>query len=264
MAWEWAALMPHPPIIVPEVGGDRAKPAAATTAGIRETASCIGASGRPDCLLVLSPHQPYVSGALSVNATPRAVGGFARFGAPQIAFDLATADAGRLTAHLRDADVRSAAVFLSALHDDQGATVPLYFLREVWDVLPPVVLCNPAGLTRREALSLGRALAAYEDGQRWGLLASGDLSHRLRPDAPAGYSPDGEAFDRAVVAALADKNPESLVAMPERTVGNAGECGLRSVLTMLGLCGERAGEIAVLSYEGPFGVGYCNALWRKG
>ena len=33
-------------------------------------------------------------------------------------------------------------------------------------------------------------------------------------------------------------------------------------MTMLGLAGAVRGEIRVFSYEGPFGVGYCSALWE--
>jgi hypothetical protein len=38
MSWSWAALTPHPPIIVPEVGGGRETDASATVAGIDELA----------------------------------------------------------------------------------------------------------------------------------------------------------------------------------------------------------------------------------
>jgi aromatic ring-opening dioxygenase LigB subunit len=47
--------------------------------------------------------------------------------------------------------------------------------------------------------------------------------------------------------------------MPGKTIADAGECGMRSVIAMIGLVSELGGRIDVLSYEGPSGVGYCNA-----
>ena len=90
--------------------------------------------------------------------------------------------------------------------------------------------------------------------------ASGDLSHRLTPDAPAGYSPEGKKFDAAVVAALSSVDPSELLALTPQKREEAGECGLCSVMAMLGFCRALGRTIEVISYEGPFGVGYCNAL----
>jgi aromatic ring-opening dioxygenase LigB subunit len=139
--------------------------------------------------------------------------------------------------------------------------VPLHFLREAYDGLPPVVIASPIGLDSGGAHGLGRVLASYEGGGAWGLLASGDLSHRLKPGAPAGFSPSGRVFDGAIVEALRRGDASVIQSLPERTVEEAGECGMRSVLAMLGLVSALGGAIDVLSYEGPFGVGYCNALW---
>ena len=152
--------------------------------------------------------------------------------------------------------------------------MPLYFLRRAWGWdgenlsgnpsgnLPPTLLASPIGLTPGEALSLGERLALLDDGLRWGLVASGDLSHRLTPDAPAGYSPEGRVFDAAVLEALRSADAGPLLSLSPETLEAAGECGLRSIMTMLGLAGAVRGAIQVFSYEGPFGVGYCSALWE--
>jgi aromatic ring-opening dioxygenase LigB subunit len=49
--------------------------------------------------------------------------------------------------------------------------------------------------------------------------------------------------------------------MSRNAIEDAGECGMRSVLAMIGMVSRFEGKIEVLSYEGPYGVGYCNALW---
>ena len=271
MPWVWAALMPHPPILVPEVGRGRENEARETLKGLELLVESLR-DRKPDVLLVLSPHQPYAPGALFLNSAERAMGTLAPFGAPSVTIGLACprklrrAVADRLSA--LGARIREGS--RPDLTSDQGTLVPLYFLRQAWgqdgeslpENLPPTLLASPIGLTPDEAFSLGERLALFDDGLRWGLLASGDLSHRLTPDAPAGYSPEGRVFDAAVLEALRSADAGPLLSLSPETLEAAGECGLRSVMTMLGLAGAVRGAIRVFSYEGPFGVGYCSALWE--
>lgn len=275
MPWVWAALMPHPPILVPEVGRGRENEARETLKGLKLLAESLR-DRRPDALLVLSPHQPYAPGALFLNSAGRAAGTLAPFGAPSVTIGIACPGELRRAAadRLSALGTRIREGSRPDLTSDQGTLVPLYFLRRAWGRngenlsgnppgnLPPTLLASPIGLTPGEALSLGERLALLDDGLRWGLLASGDLSHRLTPDAPAGYSPEGRVFDAAVLEALRSADAGPLLSLSLETLEAAGECGLRSVMTMLGLAGAVRGAIRVFSYEGPFGVGYCNALWE--
>ena len=269
MSWAWAALMPHPPIIIPEVGKGREREAAATLDGaarLCDRISGLHATGNtPDVLLVLSPHHPYAPGALFINAAPRIRGSLAPFGAPMATVEADTdAEAAlELVSALNAAGISAARGTLEDITRDHGSLVPLRYLTHTFagEKLPPVVVAGPSGLTLEQALRMGKALAGLSGKRRWGLLASGDLSHRLKPGAPAGFSPDGTIFDQAVVKALRTGDPEILLGLSPALRENAGECGLRSVLILLGLC---AAPVEVLSYEGPFGVGYCNALWTPG
>jgi aromatic ring-opening dioxygenase LigB subunit len=255
--------MPHPPIIVPDVGKGRESDAVVTINGVGAIMKRLEGAKTPDRMLLVSPHQPYSPGALSLNGARVIRGSFAQFGAPSLVFDLRTPipEMESVSEHLRDGGVT---VRFSDLHDltrDQGSLVPLYFLEDHFNGLPPTILASPIGLSPTDAYEAGRVLSAFDDGHTWALLASGDLSHRLKPDAPAGYSPEGEIFDRAVVEALEKGDASILSGLPRRTLEGAGECGLRSVMMMLGFCGAIGGPIDVISYEGPYGVGYCNALW---
>ncbi|MDR2529042.1 MAG: hypothetical protein LBD04_08510 [Synergistaceae bacterium] len=267
MSWSWTALMPHPPVLVPEVGHGRERKAAVTLEGVGKTAKELTGL-RPDCLLLLSPHQPYAQGALFVNAAPRLKGSFASYGAPLVGFapKTATERMRSMTDHLTQNGISVRAGDFPDLSRDQGTLVPLYFLGLAWSgdktdgETPPLVLASPIGLDLAAALNLGEVLASFDDGVRWALLASGDLSHRLTPDAPSGYSPAGEKFDVAVVEALSLGSPDPLLGLAPKEVEAAGECGLRSIMAMLGLCRALGKQIDVISYEGPFGVGYCNAV----
>ncbi|MDR1471137.1 MAG: hypothetical protein LBS75_01315 [Synergistaceae bacterium] len=265
MSWIWGTLMPHPPIIVPDVGRGREREAAVTLDGLNELMKRLKGLAMPDRILLLSPHQSYALGAYAVNRSAMIRGSLLPFGAPSITFDVRTplTDVDSLTNFLMSADVPVSLVESHDLTHDQGSLVPLYFIEGCYESLPGVILSNPIGLDRAAAFNLGRALAHFDDGKRWALLASGDLSHRLKPSAPAGYSPAGEKLDRTVIDSLSRGDPLTLLEMPIKAVEDAGECGLRSVLTLLGLVSVLKGPIDVLSYEGPFGVGYCNALWAN-
>jgi aromatic ring-opening dioxygenase LigB subunit len=265
MAWLWTALMPHPPVIVPEVGHGREKEAELTLQGIerlRTTLKRLHEHSLPDWLLLLSPHAPHIPGALFVNTAHRLHGTLARFGAPgvQIASAAPQEALQELTALLQSSAIPVAHGSLENISQDHAAIVPLYLLSQVFPggKLPPVLLANPSGLMPEQALTLGKILGNAVWRNRPALLASGDLSHRLKKDGPYGFNPAGPIFDKAVVAALEAGNPNPLLSLPPVTRQDAGECGLCPVLTLIGLCD---GPLQVFSYEGPFGVGYCTALW---
>jgi AmmeMemoRadiSam system protein A len=109
---------------------------------------------------------------------------------------------------------------------------------------------------------LGEAVAscAEELRRRVAFVASGDLSHRLTADAPAGYSASGSALDAAIVDAVRRGALGSLTDLDAALVEAGGECGLRSIITLGGFVGEDPVPTRVLSYEGPWGVGYLTAL----
>ena len=264
MSWLWAAYMPHPPIIVPGVGGGREREASVTLKGVSAVMDRI--RGRvPHRILLLSPHQAYAFGAFAVNASGLVKGGLSAFGTAEANFELRipVSCVDQLTEYLGSKDIPTGITESGDLSRDQGSCVPLHFLRKCYGELPEVILSSPIGLDREMSVKLGEALASFDDGKKWGLLASGDLSHRLKPGAPAGYSPAGEIFDKAAVEALEKTDPAPLMNLSANSIEEAGECGLRSALAMIGLVSKLGGSIEALSYEGPFGVGYCNAVWTN-
>ena len=82
------------------------------------------------------------------------------------------------------------------------------------------------------------------------------LSHRLKPQAPAGYNPDAHVFDEQVVDALRSNAPQRIVEIDHNLRRLAGECGYRSMLVAIGAGSDLPLSCEVLNYEAPFGVGY--------
>src|SRR5690242_18740087 len=140
---------------------------------------------------------------------------------------------------------------------DHGTAVPLYFLfRNGWE--GKVVTLGYSYLSNDDHLRFGSCIRQAVDqlGRRVAFIASGDLSHRLKPSAPAGYNPDAYVFDEQVVAALRANEPQRIVEIDFNLRRLAGECGYRSMLVAIGASAELPSSCEVLSYEAPFGVGY--------
>jgi AmmeMemoRadiSam system protein B len=140
---------------------------------------------------------------------------------------------------------------------DHGTAVPLYFLqRNGWR--GRVVALGYSFLSNDDHLRFGECIrrAVEASGRTVAFVASGDLSHRLTPDAPAGYNPQAHLFDEQVVASISKNTPERIASIDQNLRRLAGECGYRSMLVAIGLEDASMRDCEVLHYEAPFGVGY--------
>jgi AmmeMemoRadiSam system protein A len=113
-------------------------------------------------------------------------------------------------------------------------------------------------LSNEDHLRFGSCIARAINhvGRRVAFIASGDLSHRLKPQAPAGYDPNAHFFDEQVVDALRANAPQRIIEIDHGLRKLAGECGYRSMLVAIGATSDLPLTCEVLSYEAPFGVGY--------
>lgn len=251
-----AVLMCHAPIVIPAIGGPRASECAKTTRAMREIAQRL-VQWHPDVLVCLSPHTPRLREAFGL--VPGGVSGsFARFGAPEVRVDLP----GDLQAAraLLAAAPRGLVEAIEPEELDHGAAVPLWFAADAGWRGPTLLLAMPWRHDHDENRALGVALeeAARADGRRWAVLASGDMSHSLKPGAPSGYHPDGARFDASFTELLERGDLDQGLLALDRIRTHAAEDVVDTVevaVAALGFPSRRE----VLSYEGPFGVGYCIA-----
>ncbi|MDP6934962.1 MAG: AMMECR1 domain-containing protein [Myxococcota bacterium] len=252
MATCFAGLMCHAPIVVPEVGEARAMECARTTRAMSEVASRAILS-RPDRLVLVSPHSP--RHRQSYAAWPgRHVGDLGDFRAPQLRVDLPDAPEVAEFLGLPAIDLEATSARHGRQWLDHGAMVPLVFLWRAGWRGPTAILALP-WVTDAPGEDLGRALAGLQG--RTAVIASGDMSHRLIPGAPAGFDPQAAAFDRAFIRALrADDWRGAMAAEPRE---RAAEDVVESTRVAMGAAGEPL-NAEVLSYEGPWGVGYGEAI----
>lgn len=261
----FVGIAPHPPVMVPEVGGASAEEVRDSIEAMRELTERINACGA-ESIILISPHAPLEEHAFVAYDGPRLRGDFANFRAPHATVDVP------LDAELLDAIEEAAKeeVFrvtrLKARELDHGTAVPLYFLvRNGWG--GRCVALGYSFLSDEDHLRFGVCVARAVEklGRATAFVASGDLSHRLKPGAPAGFNPEARRFDEEVVKALRECEPARVAKIDKNLRRLAGECGYRSMLVAIGASSKLEQDCEVLHYEAPFGVGYLVAqLARKG
>jgi AmmeMemoRadiSam system protein A/AmmeMemoRadiSam system protein B len=252
----FSGIAPHPPIMVPEVGRESIAGVRDSIEAMTELTERLIASGAATVILI-SPHAPLEIDSFVVYEGPEVYGDFANFRAPETSVT-APVDEELLTAIGKAAAADG--YQLSLLPDtelDHGTAVPLYFLlRNGWH--GKVVALGYSFLSNEDHLRFGACIkrAVEEIKRPVGFIASGDLSHRLSPHAPAGFNPNAHLFDETVVAALRDNNPQAIVDIDYSLRKLAGECGYRSMLVAIGASAGAPLSCEVMNYEAPFGVGY--------
>ncbi len=266
-----AGISPHPPLIIPEIGGREIAEVRRTVDALKKLSREVAAA-RSETVIIITPHGPVFRDAVAVQAEEELQGDFRAFRAPGIKLtakndtELLRAVAGESKKEHLDVVLlkkEGPLAFRDETALDHGTTVPLYYLQEAGSA-GRIMALTFAMLPYQDLLRFGQVLqrAVEATGRRVALVASGDLSHRLEVGAPAGYDPRGKEFDQKLVQYLQDYDVEKILSMDRELVSRAGECGLRSIIILLGSLSGLKVTPEILSYEGPFGVGYLVASFK--
>lgn len=257
----FSGIAPHPPLLIPDVGGSRIDQVADSQRALREFSRRL-VDTNSETVVVISPHSPLDPHVFTARSTAELTGDFRDFYAPAVKLSFLN-DPEMLDA-IELASVTEDVVFQKLSRDyplDHGALVPLYYLHEAgWR--GRVVVIGFTYQSNDKHLAFGRAIAKAADAikRRVALVASGDLSHRLIVGGPYEYEPTAHLFDEQVVDAIARGDSSGVISIDPDLRERAGECGYRSIVIALGCAGESLSDHQVLSYEGPFGVGYMVAV----
>ncbi len=253
-----AALLPHPPIIVPEVGQGRERDIQKTREACREVAALVY-SLKPDTIFLVSPHKATYSDYFHLSPGHAAMGDLSAFDADDFVMRVEY-DVDFVTALIEEsayAGIPAGTLGERSAALDHGTMVPLSFIDEVYPNYK-LVRMGLSGYSYADHYRLGQCVSAVSEalGRRTVFIASGDLSHKVAPDGPYGYDEDGVHFDREIADILAEGDFLRLLSLSPDRAAAAAECGLRSLLVMSGALDRRAVNARLLSYEGTFGVGY--------
>lgn len=261
MSLNFAAISPHPPIIIPEIGSDEDFERAVLTVQAMKRLAFAYQKAEIDTLIIISPHMLIYPDKFNICGMKKLFGSFANAGAPDIIIE----EANDLDLAYEIDKFANVGGVKTLLYDnggeffelDHGSMVPLYYLNQVHETPFKVVPIAYSNLDRASHFTFGQILreAVQKYSGRVGIIASGDLSHRLghgnEEDTKA-----GKEFDEKIVKDLKEGNAKEIIYYDEDFVERAGECGYRSILTLLGALDGIDIKPEILSYEGPFGVGY--------
>lgn len=259
-----AFILPHPPIIIPEIGRGEERKIKETFEAYEKIARTIGEL-KPDTIILSSPHASYYGNHFHIAGGRLGEGDFGNFGAEKVSI-IVEYDRELVEEILNQADINK---IPAQRYDDgfdtldHGTMVPLYFINKEFQNYK-LVRISLSGLTPEEHYNYGRCIrAAIDQGRkRIVYIASGDLSHVLKADGPYGYAKEGPEFDKIVTKALSEVDFKTLINLDEKLSYKAAECGLRSFIIMAGVIGDDKVEAELLSYQGTFGVGYAVASFR--
>ena len=258
MAIVGAFMVPHPPMIVPEVGRGSEKQISATTAAYTRVAEEIAALA-PETIILSSPHATMYRDYFHISPGSQARGSFGSFRAPEVQFreeyDTELVKTIERIAQGQGFPAGTKGQREPAL--DHGTMVPLYFIRQAYQNFK-LVRIGLSGLPLREHYMLGQIIqsAVEETGRRAVYVASGDLSHKLQSYGPYGFAEEGPQYDARIMDVCGRGAFGELFDFDEDFCDRAAECGHRSFVIMAGALDGVAVEAIPLSHEDVTGVGY--------
>lgn len=256
-----AVVVPHPPIILPEVGKGEEEKISKTSNAYKKVMRRV-VEMNPDTIIITSPHTILYADYFHISPSESARGDMTQFRAPQVdlTINYDTEFVKRLSELAESENIPAGTMGERSPRLDHGTMIPVRFLEQAGLDLDKVkfLRIGLSGLNSEIHYKFGQKISkvAEELGRRVIFVASGDLSHKLKKDGPYGFVNEGPKFDDEVMKILGEGNFLQLLTMDKNMCKKAAECGLRSFWIMAGALDRKKIKPEFLSYEGTFGVGY--------
>ena len=261
-----AFALPHPPLAVPGVGRGQEKGIGKTLEAFNEVSKEI-AELAPETIVFITPHNVLYADYFHISPGTTARGDFRRFGDTGTSFE-ARYDAemaGEIERLASGHGIPAGGLGEREKNLDHGVTVPMWFIELNYKGYKTVRI-SQSGMEPSVHYRLGKIIAEAAEalGRKTVLIASSDMSHKLKADGPYGFAPEGPEFDHIVSEALSGGDFMALFRIPAALRESAAECGYNSLMVLAGCFDKRKAGARLLSYEGPFGVGYAIAAFTPG
>ena len=258
-----AFIMPHPPIILPQVGRGEEWKIQKTVTSCKRIAEQIAAM-KPETIVLTSPHSVMYADHFHISPGNGAKGNLRKFGVDEGKFHINIEYdcdfVSKLQAEAAKHGISAGTEGERDAYLDHGTIVPLAFIREQYTDFR-LVRIGLSGLPFAKHYELGRCIARIADisGNNVVFIASGDLSHKVSQQSHYGFAAEGVMFDEQVTEAMSNGDFFKFLTFDESFIEKAAECGLRSFIIMAGALDGKEVKSELLSYEGTFGVGYGTA-----
>ena len=253
----FAAIMPHPPESIPGIGKLGSFELVKKTLDAFEKLRIDLEKADPETIVIISPHAYAEEYTFVINSASELKGNLSEFGVDKeykYTNDAKIADELNFLCLQKD--------LMAKLHPsllDYGALIPLFHLTK--NIKPKVVHLAFSMMSYDFHYRYGETLQKIieNSGRRVAIIASGNLSHRLTPDAPAGFYPKAKEFDKKIMRYLENNSLAELMLLDKKNITKSAECGLRPIMILLGALHGKNYKFDLLSYEYPLGIGYMTA-----
>ncbi len=251
-------ILPHPPVIIRDVGrGDELK--IQKTLDAYESVAKKIASLKPSTIVICSPHSTMYSNYIHISPGQSAHGDLWKYNAPNAKADVKynTAFVDKLCEICKQSSINAGTDGEKHQSLDHGTLLPLLFINKYYTDYT-LVRTGISGLPLDEHYLFGNCIAKTADALKESIvfIASGDLSHKLKESGPYGFSEDGAEFDRIMLGAMKSANFIDFLELDPNIRQGAAECGLAPIVIMAGCLDGKGVATTFLSYEYTFGVGY--------
>jgi aromatic ring-opening dioxygenase LigB subunit len=271
MGLVFAAIAPHGGLAIREAcAPDEVDLAVATRAGMAELGTLFAAA-RPQAVVVATPHNVHIAGALGVVIAGRMAGSLA--GAPpSVALDVPGEVnlSWLLLETLLGCGLSAVGVSFGANDPassvapmDWGVLIPLWFMGGRDDPPVPLVVVTPArDLPASDHVKAGAVIAAVAaaSGLRVAFIASADHGHAHDPAGPYGYHPNAKKYDNLICDLVSGDRLDRLSDIPLELVEEAKADSWWQLLMLHGAtaAGWRG---RLISYEAPTYFGMLTAAY---
>ena len=253
-----AYMVPHPPMIIPQVGRGSEQQVRETIRAYEAVADEI-AEIRPETVIITSPHAVLYADWFHISPGEKAEGDFGQFRAPEVRFleKYDTELVKAICAIAKEKDFPAGTAGERDRRLDHGTMVPLYFIEQKYKDFM-LVRTGLSGFPLADHYAFGQIIrqAAEQTGRKAVLVASGDLSHKLQSYGPYGFAAEGPEYDRKIMDAAGRAAFGEMLEFDETFCEKAAECGHRSFVIMAGALDGTRVEAKVYSHEDVTGVGY--------
>ena len=252
--------VPHPPLIVKEVGKGEEERVSLTIESYQKVADQI-AELKPETIIITSPHTLCFTDYFYISSHSIMKGSFERFGAKEVSFEeeIDQELVEEIEKLSKEKNFPAGRVD-KEVELDHGTMVPLYFIRKK---LPKckIIVIGLSGLSLNKHKELGRIIkeAINHTNRNVVFVASGDLSHKLQEYGPYGYAEEGTIYEDRILETMTKGNFNELLDYSDELLYKASECGHPSFTILSGAIENELIEATFLSHEDTTGVGY--GLW---
>ena len=253
-----AFMVPHPPMIVPEVGRGSEKQVEKTIKAYEKVADEIAAL-KPETIIISSPHSVMYSDYFHISPGSGAFGSFSEFGAAQVKFEVSYDEelVMKICGMAETAHFPAGTLGEKNPSLDHGTMVPLWFILKKYKDFK-LVRTGLSGYDLLKHYEYGKMIkdAVESLGRRVVYVASGDLSHKLQDYGPYGFAEEGPEYDKRIMDVCSGARFGELFDFDENFCQKAAECGHKSFVIMAGALDGQAVEATQYSHEDVTGVGY--------